>query len=120
MKKRILLADDEKIFTKVLVTELEEAGYLVDKACDGVEAVLMATKDNYDIALLDVKMPNLDGLNTIKILKKMNKRMPIISYSGSVRQDYFKEIINAGAVMFVPKPFSPTWLISQIRWVIGE
>ncbi len=117
--KRILLADDEYQLSKLLAIELEAAGYAVDQVSDGVEAVLKASENTYDIVLLDVKMPNLDGLNAIRILKKLNKSMPIISYSGSIRQDTFKEIINAGAVMFVPKPFSPTWLITQIKWVIG-
>ena len=98
--------------TELLSEELKAAGFSVDRVADGVEAVLKAAETGYDIALLDMKMPNFNGLNAIKILKRMDSSMPIISYSGSIRQDFFAEVINAGALMFVPNPFSPNWMIS--------
>lgn len=118
--KKILIADDEKDFSKLLKSELENEGYSVDVAYDGVEAVIMAVDNHYDIALIDMTMPWLDGLNAARILKKIKSNMPIIAFSGSLDHKGLSSIIDAGALMFVHKPFAFAWIISQIRWVIGD
>ncbi|MEK7312998.1 MAG: response regulator [Deltaproteobacteria bacterium] len=118
--KSVLIVDDETDYVNLIRSEIEAAGYSVDVACDGVEAVLKALDKPYDIALLDMVMPNLDGVGAIRILKKVRTRMPIIALSGSMEHDRLSETIKAGALMFVYKPFSTSWLISQIKWVVGD
>lgn len=118
-QKRILLADDEENLVGPLKEEFLAAGYIVDVARDGVEAVMKAVDNVYAIALLDMAMPKLDGLHTIRILKKMNGKMPIIAISGSMHHERLSETISAGALMFVHKPFSTQWLLTQVKWVVG-
>ncbi|MBI5598176.1 MAG: response regulator [Deltaproteobacteria bacterium] len=118
-QKRILLADDEENLAGPLREEFLAAGYIVDVACDGVEAVMKAADNVYAIALLDMAMPKLDGLHTIRILRKMNKKMPIIAMSGSMHHERLSETISAGALMFVHKPFNTQWLLTQVKWVVG-
>ncbi|MFZ3072477.1 MAG: response regulator [Thermodesulfobacteriota bacterium] len=118
--KNVLIVDDEARYSDALKSEIEAAGYSVDVAHDGVEAVLKALDKRYDVALLDMVMPNLDGINAVRILKKVRAEMPIIALSGSMEHDRLSETIKAGALMFVHKPFSTHWLISQIKWVVGD
>ena len=118
--KSVLIVDNETTYANLLKSEIEAAGYSVDVAYDGVEAVLKSLDKHYDIALLDMVMPNLDGVGAIRILKKVRAQMPIIALSGSMEHDRLSETIKAGALMFVYKPFSTHWLISQIKWVVGD
>ena len=81
----ILLAEDDRNFGNVLKRELEEDGYIVTLVNDGVEAVLkfIGKGSDYDFVLLDIKMPMLDGINTLKIIKKLNPDVPAITFSGN-------------------------------------
>ncbi|MBI3753086.1 MAG: response regulator [Deltaproteobacteria bacterium] len=118
--KKILLADDEKNFAEVLRSELEEAGYGVTLTRDGVEAVIKALDDKFDMALLDIMMPNLDGINTVRILKKIDPRLPIITFSGVAGSGDMASSIRAGAIRCITKPFSVEQLLSEIKRVLHE
>lgn len=118
MQKKILLADDEKNFADVLKSELEEVGYSVTLVRDGVEAVMKALDDEFDIALLDIMMPNLDGINTVKILKKIDSRMPIVTFSGVAGSGDIAASIRVGAMRCLTKPFSIEQLLSEIKKVL--
>ncbi|HBR16422.1 MAG TPA: hypothetical protein DD725_02255 [Deltaproteobacteria bacterium] len=116
--KNILLADDEKNFAEVLRSELEESGYSVTLVRDGVEAVVKALDGKFDMALLDIMMPNLDGINTVKILKKIDSKLPIITFSGVAGSGDIASSIRAGAIRCLTKPFSVEQLLSEIKRVI--
>ncbi len=118
--KKILLIEDDANFAKVLKAELEGDGYHVDVVGDGVEGVLRAVDEKYDMALIDVIMPTLNGINATRILKKMDAKMPIISFSGKIAPEEISEPVNAGAVIFAQKPFSTSWMLSQIKWVMDD
>ena len=73
---KIMIAEDDKNFGFVLKGELEEAGYDVELALDGVEAVLKFIEGRHDFVLLDIKMPRLDGINSLRIIKKLVPTWP--------------------------------------------
>ena len=73
---RVIIVEDDKNFGYVLKGELEAAGYEMDLALDGVEAVLKVIDEHYDFVLLDIKMPHLDGINCLRILKKLRPALP--------------------------------------------
>ncbi len=112
---RILLAEDERNLARILGYELEAAGYKVDVAEDGVEAVLKAIEKEYHIALLDIKMPNLDGINVTRILKKLKPEITIIVFSGVAGSGEMAQSIRAGAVKCLIKPFSVNQLLNEIK-----
>ncbi len=118
--KKILLADDEKNFAEVLRSELEEAGYSVTLTRDGVEAVLKALDDKFDMGLLDIMMPNLDGINAVRILRKIYPGMPVITFSGVAGSGDMASSIKAGAIRCLTKPFSVEQLLSEIKKVLHE
>ncbi|MBI5598177.1 MAG: response regulator [Deltaproteobacteria bacterium] len=118
--KKIILADDEKRFSELLRSELESGGYAVDLVHDGVEAVLKVLDNKYDIALLDIMMPNLDGINTTRILKKINSPMPVIVFSGVAGSGEMAQSVRAGALRCLTKPFTVQQLLTEIKTVLKE
>ena len=69
-KRKILVVDDEDALRTVLSAELNSEGYDVGTAADGVEALAELQKKNYDLALLDIKMPNMNGFEVLKVIKE--------------------------------------------------
>lgn len=118
--KKILLADDEKNFAEVLRSELDEAGYDVMLARDGVEAVLKAIDNKFDMAILDIMMPNLDGINAVKILRKIDPNLPVITFSGVAGSGDMASSIKAGAIRCLTKPFSVEQLLTEIKKALHE
>ncbi|MHB8836690.1 MAG: response regulator [Candidatus Methylomirabilia bacterium] len=112
---RILLAEDDRNFGRLVDTELSENGHEVDLVTDGVEAVLRCIDREYDFALLDIKMPRLDGINALRIIKRLRPGLPAITYSGNAGSGEMAESIRAGAVRCLTKPLSIARLLEEIE-----
>jgi DNA-binding response OmpR family regulator len=108
---KILLADDDKNFGTVLKNELEEERHTVDVVSDGVEAVLRFINNVYDFVLLDIRMPRLNGIDVLRIIKTINPDVPAITFSGKAGDIEMKESLNFGAIKCFRKPFE----IAQIK-----
>jgi len=102
---KILLAEDDKNFGIVLKNELEEERYSVDLVYDGVEAVLNFIENPYNLVLIDIKMPKLDGISTLRILKKLNPAIPAIVFSGNAGPSDIKDTATVGVIRYFSKPF---------------
>ena len=117
---RILLADDDYNFAYVVKREIEEHDFIVDTVSNGVDAVLRVIEMSYDFILLDVKMPKLDGIDTLKILMRLkisniiNPRMQVIVFSGK-SESALEECLASGAARFIKKPFNIEALIKFIQ-----
>ncbi len=116
----ILIADDDKNFGYLVKSELEGNGYAVDIVGDGVEAVLKFIDERYDFVLFDIKMPNLDGINALKIIKKINPSVPAITYSGNAGSGETAESIRAGAIRCLTKPFGINQLKEEIKKYVSR
>ena len=81
-KKKILLAEDDKFISRAYLDGLSRGGFEVISAADGNEAVRLAREEKPDIILLDLIMPDKEGLETIVELRKINREIPIIAISG--------------------------------------
>jgi DNA-binding NtrC family response regulator len=79
---RVILIDDEPDLLEVLAEELAEAGFEVTSAASGRDAVLAATRMKFDVAITDLKMPEMDGLQTAAELKKIDPDLPIVMVTG--------------------------------------
>lgn len=101
----ILLAEDDKNFGIVLKNELEDEGYAVDLVYDGVEAVLHFIEEPYDLVLIDIKMPKLDGISALKIIKKLKPAISVIIFSGNTGFGYIEEMLKMGVIRYFLKPF---------------
>ncbi len=111
---KILLVEDDRNFGQVLKAELADAGE-IDLAPDGVEAVLKFIGGKYDFVLLDIKMPKLDGINALRIIKKLDPHVPAITYSGNAGSGEMAESVKAGAIRCLTKPFEIRQLKEEIH-----
>ena len=114
---KILLAEDEESLAKVLKEELEVLGYTITWARNGIEAVLAALDNRFDVLIVDMVMPDMSGINTIKIIKKIRSDIGVVACSGRVGKDIMIDSIMTGATACLNKPFTISQLISQIKWV---
>lgn len=103
----IMIVDDEDDVRNIARLQLEQLGYKVISAHDGYEAITIydTRKDEIDLVLLDVIMPEIDGLETYKILKKSNPDIRTVVMSGFSKQGKASELLKLGAQGFIQKPF---------------
>jgi DNA-binding response OmpR family regulator len=111
----ILLAEDDRNLGLVIKNELEEEDYNIDLVHNGVEAVLNFIEKPYDFILLDIKMPGLDGISTMRIIKKLNPRVPVITFSGNAGPSQIEESGRVGAIKCFMKPFAIRELLDCIK-----
>lgn len=88
--KRILIVDDEENVRMLFKEELEDEGYTTDLASNGYEAIEKVKNNSYDVVILDIKMPGIDGIQTLNEIKKIKINQPVILCSayGEFRQDF--------------------------------
>jgi putative two-component system response regulator len=112
-KKRILVVDDEEKNRKLMGVILEKNGYLLDTAVNGNEAVEKTAQGGYDLILLDVMMPVMDGYETCRQLKEnaMSMKIPVIMVTSLSDRDSKINGLQAGASDFLTKPVDSTELL---------
>jgi CheY-like chemotaxis protein/HPt (histidine-containing phosphotransfer) domain-containing protein len=117
--KRILVTDDNEMNRLVASTILEEYGVIVDEAVNGQEAVEKIKNNVYDIVLMDIQMPVMDGVEaTQEIRKNFSKTLPIIALTAFAIKGDNEKFINAGMDDYLSKPFEENQLLQIVcRWV---
>lgn len=122
MKKRILVVDDEVAIVRVLRDRLEMEGFDVLTAYDGAQGVEVATRERPDLILMDVMMPNMDGLTAARIIRAQPEtaHIPIIMLTARGQESDEEAGYQAGAVRYFTKPFSTRQLVREIRILLGE
>lgn len=111
----ILIADDEKSIRKTLREILEYEGYKVDEAEDGAKALAALTEGDYDCALVDIKMPKMDGMDVLTKLQGTDCDTPIIMISGHGTVENAVEAVKKGAYDFIQKPPDLNRLLITVR-----
>lgn len=114
---KILIVDDEANIREVLKEYAEFEGHEVSEACDGMQAVEMAKNNDYDIIVMDVMMPKLDGFSACKEIRKL-KSTPVLMLSAR-GEEYDKLFgFELGIDDYVVKPFSPKEVMARINAII--
>lgn len=114
---KILIVDDEEMIRSVLAEYADFENFQHDEAVDGMDAVTKAKAENYDVILMDVMMPKLDGFSAVKEIRK-EKDTPIIMLSARV-EEYDKLFgFEMGVDDYVTKPFSPKEVMARIHAVL--
>ena len=112
---RILLAEDERELSRALVAILEHAGYVVDAALDGEEALYDLDINDYDIAILDIMMPKVDGLAVLKTIREKGLVLPVLTLTAKSEIRDRVAGLDAGANDYLTKPFAASELLARIR-----
>lgn len=111
---RLLLIDDEKGFVTTLAKRLSKRNIQATQAYSGREGIQAMRKAEYDVAVLDLKMEDMDGLEVLKILKIMAPEMPVIMLSGHASAEAAQNGIKAGAFDYLTKPYDLKDMIDVI------
>jgi two-component system KDP operon response regulator KdpE len=113
----VLVVDDEARYTRVLKATLEGASYRVLTVSSGEEALTVAGQSVFDLILLDVRMPGLDGLETCRRLRQFSLA-PVIMLTALAEEDDRIRGLDAGADDYITKPFSAGELLARVRAVL--
>ncbi len=114
--KKILVAEDESAIREFIVINLKRNGYDVVEASDGAQAIekYNASNGDIDVALLDIMMPYMDGLEVCKQLRALNPKLGIIMLTAKTQEMDKVSGLMMGADDYVTKPFSPSELIARV------
>lgn len=118
MKKRILVCDDDESIRNYLGESLKEH-YEVAGAVDGREALKMVTRDNFDLVIMDIKMPNMHGLEAIERIRARDDNVPIIICSAYRGMEGDIVIRTSNVAAFMVKPIDINVLKSKVSELIG-
>ena len=122
MGKKILIADDEGMIRKVLRMNLVKWGYEVREAVDGAQALEELSKNNYDLLICDVMMPNKNGWEVLKEVKSNPKMkdMPVIVLTAKNEDADMFTGYDLGATYYMTKPFTKAQLLFGLKMMFGE
>ncbi len=118
MEYKILLAEDDPNFGDVLKSYLTLNDYEVDLAKDGVEAHNLSNKNNYNLFLLDVMMPKMDGFQLAEKIREKNKNTPIIFLTAKTLKEDVLKGFKIGADDYITKPFNSEELLYRVKAVL--
>jgi DNA-binding response OmpR family regulator len=112
---RLLLAEDEAALSRALKTLLENEGYEVHIANDGIEALQLVEEHIYDIMILDIMMPRLDGISTLKKIREMQISTPAIFLTAKGEVEDRVSGLEVGADDYLCKPFAIKELMARLH-----
>ena len=112
---KILLTEDNVQLNKALTTILKRNSYLVDSASDGEEALLFLKDYKYDVIILDIMMPKIDGLEVLRRARRQGIQTPIILLTAKSTVEDKITGLDLGADDYLPKPFSMDELLARVR-----
>ncbi len=112
---RLLLVDDEEEYVNVLANRLNRRGIDATKTYSGTGALQAMREKEFDVAVLDLKMEDMDGIEVLKIFKRMDPKMEVIMLTGHGSATAAKQGIEAGAYDYLMKPCELMELVEKIR-----
>ncbi len=121
MGKKVLIVDDAAFIRMLLKDIVTKAGFeVVGEASNGKEAVEKYKELKPDVVTMDITMPEMNGIEAVKEIKKIDPNANIIMVSAMGQQAMVIEAIQAGAKDFIVKPFQPARVIEALKKVVGE
>lgn len=118
MKKILIAEDNDSNF--ILMTYILKKYYQFDRAKNGQEAVEMVDKSEYDIVLMDIKMPVMDGLEATKAIKEKFPELPVVALTANAFDSDRQLAVEAGCDDFLSKPVSSDLCLKTIKRFVGE
>jgi two-component system, OmpR family, response regulator len=115
---RILVVEDDKNLNRQLTDTLKEAGYVVDQAFDGEEGHFLGDTEPYDAVVLDIGLPEIDGITVLEKWREVGRKMPVLLLTARDRWSDKVAAIDAGADDYVTKPFYMEEVQARLRALI--
>lgn len=115
---RVLVIDDDPTIRSLIAEILESRGHSFVPAIDGRAGIVLFSKENFDLVVTDIVMPEQEGIETITAIRRVNRTVPILAISGSSTVggsgDYLRAAAALGATATLQKPFGPGDLIGAV------
>jgi two-component system, OmpR family, response regulator len=115
MPKRVLIVEDESKTAAVLTSALEEAGYAVSTLADGAQALEAIIRQPYDVVILDIMLPGLDGLAVLRQLRARGQSVPVLMLSARGELPERVDGLEAGADDYLAKPFGIAEVLARVK-----
>ncbi len=115
---KILLIEDDQEIVRSLTLALKEAGFVIDVAADGEQGRNLAIINNYDLVILDYNLPQLNGREVLKEIRRKKNKLPVMILTVRSEIDDKVELLNCGADDYLTKPFSLAELLARIRAIL--
>ena len=112
---RILLAEDERSLSRALVAIFQKNNYSVDAVYNGEDALVYLQSGNYDVAVLDIMMPKMDGITVLQKLRASGSQLPVLMLTAKTEVDDKVLGLDSGANDYLGKPFDTKELLARIR-----
>ena len=119
-KQKILIIDDDEVLCMVLKDDLEFEGYQVSTENDGAAGLTNAKSKNYDLVILDIMLPKMNGFKVCRKLRRSNIFNPILILSAKGEKADIRAGLEAGADEYITKPFSRCQLMVRIKALFGN
>ncbi|QHS22988.1 response regulator transcription factor [Virgibacillus sp. MSP4-1] len=118
MGKRILIVDDEESIVTLLKYNIEQAGFEAEAVYDGEEALKAAEKEEFDLIILDLMLPELDGMEVCRTLRQRGLEVPVLMLTA--KDEEFDRVLGLeiGADDYLTKPFSPREVVARIKAIL--
>jgi DNA-binding response OmpR family regulator len=120
MAKSILFVDDDPDLREIVADQLAVSGYEVDAADDGAMAIDKLEQKPYDVVLLDITMPNKNGMDVLRFTKERGLGCKVIMLTGMVGLSVAIESIKLGAADYITKPYNMDYLLASIKRAIEK
>ncbi len=119
---KILIAEDEPDIRELVAFTLRFAGYEVSAASNGEEAVQMASRENPDLILMDVRMPRMTGYDACRLIKQDSKLKdtPVVFLSAKGQESEIQTGLDVGAEEYLLKPFAPDQLTDHVKAILAK
>lgn len=114
-RPRVLVVEDERVVSFLLTRTLEAAGYSVTACADGLDALEIGLNQDFDLVLLDQRMPGLLGLEVLQRWKAAAREFPVIMVSGITGEADVIRALEVGAVDYIRKPFSIQEVLARVK-----
>ena len=116
---KLLLVDDEEGYVNVLSNRMAKRNIIVTKALSGTEGIQALRKQDFDVSIVDLKMEDIDGIEVLKVFKKMVPDMPVIMLTGHGSEQAARAGMEHGAFDYLMKPCELEELIEKIKEAVG-
>lgn len=121
MKKNILVVDDSATIRALQAFILQSAGFRVETACNGIEALEKLYRTNFDLIVADINMPKMDGLKMIETLRQQDvyHDLSIIIVTSEEEEEDREKGLKAGANVYLVKPTDPQTLVTNVKMLLN-
>ena len=118
-RPKIMVVDDDEALRLIVARILEDAGFDLTTACDGFEGVEMATANHFDLIIMDVRMPGIDGVEAFRRIKEVSPESIVIMLTG-YNDRHLQQALDEGELEVLYKPFDTDRLIDLVRTTLSD